>query len=54
MLPLCAGLGLSGSPENGKIHDPRSAFLRKTDEKHKPRTGCGKYQVGVPCESRIP
>ncbi|MGB4273908.1 MAG: 4Fe-4S binding protein [Bacillota bacterium] len=42
------------SIENGKIHDPCSAFLRKTGEKHKPRTGCGKYQVGVPCESRIP
>ena len=40
--------------ENGKEHYLCSAFLEKTSEKCKPRYGCGKCQVGVPCESRIP
>ena len=31
-----------------------SAFLDKVMEKHNPRYGCGKCQVGVPCEGEIP
>ena len=42
------------SIENGKNHQPCSGFLDITAEKFKPRYGCGKCQVGVPCESRIP
>jgi epoxyqueuosine reductase len=40
--------------ENGKNDYACFAFLKKTSEKYKPRYGCGKCQVGVPCESRIP
>ena len=40
--------------EAGKIHKPCSDFLNQTLEKHHPRYGCGKCQVMVPCESRIP
>lgn len=29
-------------------------FIDKTYERHNPRYGCGKCQVGVPCESKIP
>lgn len=42
------------SIENGKDHMICSKFLSKTAEKYKPRLGCGKCQIGVPCESRIP
>ncbi|MEY8001346.1 4Fe-4S binding protein [Clostridium sp. Mt-5] len=42
------------SMENGKNHTICSEFLNKTAEKYKPRYGCGKCQVGVPCECRIP
>lgn len=42
------------SIENGKDHTICSKFLDKTAEKYKPRYGCGKCQIGVPCESRIP
>ncbi|PKM78501.1 MAG: 4Fe-4S ferredoxin [Firmicutes bacterium HGW-Firmicutes-15] len=42
------------SIEMGKNHPICSAFLDKTAEKYKPRYGCGKCQVGVPCESRVP
>jgi len=42
------------SVEKGKDHRLCFAFLEKTSEKYKPRYGCGKCQVGVPCESRIP
>ena len=42
------------SQEKGKLHAPCSDFLDFTAEKYKPRYGCGKCQVGVPCESRIP
>lgn len=42
------------SPERGKDHPSCSAFLDRTMEKHRPRYGCGKCQVKVPCESRIP
>jgi epoxyqueuosine reductase QueG len=42
------------SLEKGKIHHICSDFLNKTKEKFKPLSGCGKCQVKVPCESRIP
>ncbi len=42
------------SIEKGKNHIICSKFLNQTAEKYKPRYGCGKCQVGVPCESRIP
>jgi epoxyqueuosine reductase QueG len=42
------------SAERGKRHPPCSAFLDRVTEKHKPRYGCGKCQVKVPCEDRIP
>lgn len=42
------------SLEEGKNHTICSAFLDKTAEKYKPRYGCGKCQIGVPCEGRIP
>jgi epoxyqueuosine reductase QueG len=42
------------SVKKGKSHKPCSAFLDKTMEKFRPRYGCGKCQVTVPCESRIP
>ncbi|KOA18561.1 4Fe-4S binding domain protein [Clostridium homopropionicum DSM 5847] len=38
----------------GKSHDACSDFLDKTAEKYKPRYGCGKCQINVPCESNIP
>ena len=40
--------------ENGKKSALCSGFLDKTREKHTPRYGCGKCQVGVPCESGLP
>lgn len=40
--------------EDGKNHDICSSFLDQTKEKFKPRYGCGKCQVGVPCEYSIP
>lgn len=40
--------------EKGKNHDICSNFLDITSEKYKPRYGCGKCQVKVPCESGIP
>ena len=40
--------------ENGKNHIICSRFLDKTKEKYMPRYGCGKCQIDVPCESRIP
>jgi len=42
------------SIENGKDHNICSNFLRKTVEIYKPRYGCGKCQIDVPCESKIP
>jgi len=42
------------SIDKGKNHMICSHFLDGTAEKHKPRYGCGKCQVGVPCESSIP
>ena len=40
--------------ENGKMHYPCSRFLDLTRAKHAPRYGCGKCQVKVPCEDRVP
>lgn len=40
--------------KKGKDHAKCSAFLDSTMEKFNPRYGCGKCQVRVPCESRIP
>jgi len=42
------------SLESGKNHAVCSRFLSETLQKHKPRYGCGKCQVAVPCESAIP
>ncbi len=42
------------SLDKGKRHAPCSDFLDFTAEEYKPRYGCGKCQVDVPCESRIP
>ena len=42
------------SIEAGKNHRRCSDFLDATAEKFKPRYGCGKCQVNVPCESHIP
>lgn len=42
------------SLKKGKDHRLCSIFLDKTAEKFKPRYGCGKCQVNVPCESGIP
>lgn len=40
--------------EDGKDHEICSKFLAKTGEKYKPRYGCGKCQVNVSCEYKIP
>lgn len=40
--------------EHGKDHVVCSDFLDETRERFRPRYGCGKCQVNVPCESRIP
>lgn len=42
------------SIENGKNHIICSEFLDSIFEKNNPRYGCGKCQVAVPCENRIP
>lgn len=42
------------SLEKGKDHTRCSNFLDFTAKKFNPRYGCGKCQVGVPCESIIP
>ena len=39
---------------DGKDSASCSAFLNKTTDRHRPRYGCGKCQVSVPCESGIP
>ncbi|MDR1573649.1 MAG: 4Fe-4S binding protein [Clostridiales Family XIII bacterium] len=41
-------------PKTGKAHGPCGAFLSETRELFAPRYGCGKCQVGVPCEGGIP
>lgn len=42
------------SLEQGKDHAPCSRFVDWTAEKYHPRYGCGKCQVGVPCEHARP
>ena len=42
------------SIEERKNHSLCSSFLDQVIEKHKPWYGCGKCQVGVPCESENP
>ncbi|HQE66165.1 MAG TPA: 4Fe-4S binding protein [Bacillota bacterium] len=42
------------SIEKGKNHNQCSDFLNKISARYKPRYGCGKCQVAVPCESEIP
>jgi len=42
------------SIETGKDHRKCSELLDITKVKYKPRYGCGKCQISVPCESRIP
>ncbi len=42
------------SLENGKIHKPCSDYLDNILEVKRPYYGCGKCQVGVPCESSVP
>ncbi len=42
------------SVDKGKNHKICSDFIVETSEKYKPRYGCGKCQVRVPCESGIP
>lgn len=39
---------------DGKNHRKCADFLILTTEKYKPRYGCGKCQVAVPCERSIP
>lgn len=42
------------SLEKGKAHVLCAEYLNIMKKKHHPRYGCGKCQVGVPCESGIP
>lgn len=42
------------SLEEGKDHTLCSKFLDFTGETYSPRYGCGKCQVGVPCEYKVP
>jgi epoxyqueuosine reductase QueG len=42
------------TPENGKDHAKCSDYLDDTARRYAPRYGCGKCQVGVPCESAAP
>ncbi|MBQ7796701.1 MAG: epoxyqueuosine reductase [Lachnospiraceae bacterium] len=42
------------SLENGKDHVPCKKWMGVTREKYAPRYGCGKCQIKVPCEDRIP
>ena len=42
------------SATRGRDKAACSRFLDLVLERHSPRYGCGKYQVGVPCERRIP
>lgn len=56
MCGVCAKKCPAGaiSLERGKNHKMCSDLLDITKEKYKPRYGCGKCQVSVPCERRIP
>lgn len=40
--------------ENGKDQELCSRYVRQMKEQFNPYYGCGKCQVGVPCEARIP
>ena len=51
-IPHCPARAIS--PAEGKAHQPCLDFLDQVREKSAPRYGCGKCQVNVPCESRIP
>lgn len=42
------------SRERGKAHLPCSRFVDETRTRFAPRYGCGKCQVGVPCQMGIP
>lgn len=42
------------SLEGGKDHQICSDFLDKTKERYRPRYGCGKCQVAVPCQGMAP
>lgn len=42
------------SLEYGKDQLKCRQWMAKTEKKYDPRYGCGKCQVGVPCEDRIP
>jgi epoxyqueuosine reductase QueG len=48
----CPVIAISFS--EGKDHDICNGFLSEIRQKHTPRYGCGKCQVGVECENRIP
>ncbi len=52
----CVGRCPAGaiSPEHGKDQLKCRQWMDLTREKYDPRYGCGKCQVGVPCEDRIP
>ena len=50
-IPHCPSGAIS---ETGKDKELCSAFLGKTTERYKPRYGCGKCQVAVPCEGKRP
>ena len=45
---------LGAISKDGKEESLCSDFLDKVFSKHTPRYGCGKCQVNVPCESKIP
>ena len=42
------------SLEEGKRHAPCSEYVSESSRAYAPRFGCGKCQVNVPCETRIP
>jgi len=42
------------SLETGKDNKKCSDYVNLTKEKYRPRYGCGKCQVGVPCQSGLP
>lgn len=42
------------SLEKGKEHVPCKEWMGVTKERYAPRYGCGKCQIKVPCEDRIP
>lgn len=61
-LPFCSSCGecIKQCPvnaislEHGKDHYICSQFQDRIKERHRPRYGCGKCQVGVPCERAMP